>query len=337
MLYDIIVPLAREVTGNKLSVTAERLLVVDLVNRAAKELYDSADLVGCLREQVFSAALTGSQVTLPYYVEHIRGVRPYSGFYPITPINMLPRYVSTVWEDTKYNWRVKYKTPLETNLTVASHLTFTLKSTESTDVIIYVTGSTPTSDRLTESVTITAGSLSATSTNVFTEFPGVKGLRKNRITTHNIDVYNDSSAIIATIPNCELESRNTIIQVVDSTGCCSTSPNTCTSDCTCWEILYKLRFVPFVNDFDEFPCMGYDDAIQWKARELWYADQDGKEERALLANQKCKSLVEQMDADAKKGIIHKISSGVSRFQNLHQYDNNYYPYYPSSPLNTCCY
>lgn len=339
-LKDILLKVSAEIYGSKLSTTADRDLIVRKINSAAKELYDSQDLIGSLREQVFNADLTDNwQITLPYYVQHIRGVRTPCKM-PTKLEDMLPRYISEDWSSHSMSWRKKHITPLSHTLDAASKLTFTLSGIETEDVIIYITGSTPTAQRTTETVIIAAGLTSVTTLNNYVDFPGITVIRKKDLTTYNISITNDANVEVGFLPNCELEARNTIIQVVN--GCCT--PTNCgISGCKCWEILYKLHFIPFSGDFDEFPCEGYDDAIFWKCAELWWATQDGKQETAILANQKCTSIIEQIAADAKKGQILKFDFGKNKYANMHWWDRRMitpismtqgiYPVYPGIGTN----
>lgn len=303
-----------------MSTTEGRNTVLRLINSAASELYHSQDLVGSLREQIFNADLTDNwQITLPYYVRSIRGVRQ-PGKMMTQVESMIPRYTTDDWSAHSTRWRQKYISPLSHSLDAASKMRFQLASAETQDLNIYVTGSTPTAERITETVTILAGAVGGTTVNNYTDWPGVKTIRKSAYTNSNITIYNDANVEVGFLPNCELEGRNTIIQVVNTTCGCSSLSCQGGSGCKCWEILYKLHFVPFVLDYDEFPCEGYDDAIYWKACELWWAQQEGKADAALMANAKCTSVVEQIAADAKKGIIVRFDFGKNKYANMHWWD-----------------
>lgn len=327
-LLPILKSVAKQIVGLNINDANSRQEAVDLLNRAAKEIYESSDLVGCLREQVFYADLTDNyQITLPYYVEDIRGIRPYNGQYPLTLEQMSPKYMTNDWGAINKNWREKYRTPLETSLDSASHLKFTISAVMGVAVTINITGSTPTTDRITETVVIPAGQLTITTSNLWTNFPGLKVIRKEIITTTNVEIKNDAGTIVGHIANCELEASNLLVQVINpivgcnGTSCGSTTPCASGVGCSCWEVLYKIKFIPFSGDFDEFPCSGYDQAIEWKARELWWADQEGKETRASLAFTKCNQILESRLADARKGIVTKAIFNKSKYSNLHYYDS----------------
>jgi len=319
-LLPILLKVASNLVGDQMSTTDGRNTVLRLINSAASELYHSQDLVGSLREQVFNADLTDNwQITLPYYVRTIRGVRQ-PGKLMTQVESMVPRYTTEDWAAHSLRWRQKYITPLEHSLDAATKLNFQLSGAETFDLSIFVTGSTPQAERVTETVVILAGATTGSTVNNFIDFPGVKVIRKSGYTNNNLIASNDAGVEVAFIPNCELEGRNTIIQVVNtSCGCAQTTCQGGTG-CMCWEILYKLHFMPFVLDYDEFPCEGYDDAIYWKTCELWWAQQEGKSEAALLANAKCTAIVEQIAADAKKGQIMRFDFGKNKYNNLHWWD-----------------
>jgi hypothetical protein len=326
-LLNILTDVGSEIVGANLTVDAERTKVINLINRAAKEIYESSDLVGCLREQVFYSDLTDNyQITLPYYVSEIRGIRQSGSRYPLTLEQMSPRYTTQDWGGHQKNWREKFRTPLETSLDNASHLTFLMTDIMTVPVVINISGSTPTSDRVMETVTILPGSLQETSGNLWTSFPGVKVIHKNIITTTNVEIQNDAGDTVGHIPNCEYDSTNLLVQVINTQSGCNNNSNgnstPCPSGvgCKCWEILYKIKLLPFYSDFDEFPCDGYEEAIRWKASELWWANQPGQEDRANLAFTKCKQIIESRLVDARKGITVKMDFKKSKYSNLHYYD-----------------
>src|SRR3954465_665596 len=94
-LSKILLDIATE-TGISISNDNERAWIVDKVNDVSKELYESNDIEGCLREQTFNIdtdVQNVSQVSLPFYVFQLRGLR-YSNILggKIPYEDMRPRY-----------------------------------------------------------------------------------------------------------------------------------------------------------------------------------------------------------------------------------------------------
>lgn len=350
MLQYIIKELASKIVGTDVNLSQDRNALVDLANIAAKEIYEGNDLIGCLREQVFSVDLTNAtQITLPYYVKTIRGIRPYANAFsgPILLESMQPRFTTQEWNAHQRNWRFKYVSPFLRTLDAVSHLTFTLSSVESQAFQIYITGATPTSDRIVEILDVPANTSAVTSTNVWLDHPEPNAILKSGPTNFNITVTDDSGNTVAFLPNFATKAQNTVVQVTWATcGTCgdNQTPGGCApGGCKCYEVLYKLDFLPFVNDYDEFVCPGYDDAIVWKCRELWVMDQDedqyaSKKTDIALFSQKCDNIIAKIEADAKKGMIFKAEFRRSHFANLHWWDrrmitpirltSGIYPVYP---------
>jgi hypothetical protein len=252
----ILTEFAKE-AGVSINTTADRTLAISKINKAARELYQTEDLVGSLREQVFDIDPSKLQMTLPYYVEQVRGVRNYDTKARIKSEDMRPRYFyGKDWPQAFLTWRKKNQIPIARELESEGPLTISIPQAESERFKVYVRGSTSAADAVVETVIFEIGETEKTTTKTFTQFPGITLIGKDKIITQNVSVEDVNGNEIAEIANCELESRYTLIALSD----------TQTSDtCDCYEILYKYRFSPFYNDYDNFPAPDYDDAIVYKA------------------------------------------------------------------------
>jgi hypothetical protein len=82
------------------------------------------------------------------------------------------------------------------------------------------------------------------------------------------------------------------------------------------EILYKIRFQPLQDDYDEFVCPGYDDAIIWKTLSYLLAKKDT--EKAGMAEAKANQLMRQMSDDTEES----VSKEVEFLQNNSLYQFN---------------
>ena len=262
----------------------EKIFVDKQINDAAEEIYVANDLIGCLREQIIRFDRTDKQIALPYNIFAIRGLRFYNSKYSITLNDMRPRYNIQSWSISALNYREKGQSPLKVQLSNFSILQFELPLAETFDVTINIVGSTPNSSKIQEVVVIPAGTLVANSVNNFID---IESLNKTLLNNYDIIVKDAADTEIAVIPNSELFSSYKIVQVLDDS-----IENTIENSGV--EILYKTRFTPFQNDFDEFPCQGYDKAITWKFMEHYFGQQKDGLNAALAAGAKCNSVLAQI-------------------------------------------
>src|SRR5437773_3360778 len=291
------------------TIPAQRELLVGIINKAAEEIYTSTDLDGSHREQVFSATLTEQQVAFPYYVGRVRGVRHFHTKRLLTLEDFQPRYqtYNDGWMKNILSWRIKHKSALARELSTASRLVLSIPLPEDQRFSVFITGSTANSDRVSEEVVFNIGDVVKQTSKQFTGFPGIRLLRKDSVTAYNLSITDVEGSLLAVIPNSELESRYTIVHVTE------TAPSLTVGQAFCYEVLYKLRFTPFQNDYDEFPCEGYDKAIYWKTMEHITATREGQEQRAILANQKCESILAQIAADSEVGKTQRLNYVRNRF------------------------
>ena len=294
--------------GLNLQVESEVLFINHEINDAAEELYIGYDLVGCLKENIFSFVNTDKIISLPYDVYSIRGIRYYDSKYKIPLNDQRPRYSNQGWSRLALNYREIGDSPLSRQLENFSILNFSIPLSVATDVVISLIGKTPNSARVQETVTIPAGSLSVNTTG---NFETIFSIIKNDTCTYDITVQTADNTIVAIIPNSELVSRYKILQVLDDT--ISTGIENAGV-----EILYKPRFTPFQNDSDEFPCQGYDKAIFWKYMEHYYAGQKDGMEKATASYGKCQDVISQIARNAESGREMEVEFAANPFYGLYR-------------------
>ena len=235
----------------------KRTFMLREINRAAKQLWESNDLVLALREQYFSFPTDDSQVTLPWYVGELRGVRR-PNIDPRDPIrlhDMRPRYHYNSWGDTGLNtFRVKQISPLARLIVNATPLTICIDEAQSSDFTVRVTGETDLAASATDVVTVTAGTTEATITRVFTS---IRSIRKSAITTADVVIQDASENTLSVIPNMLYEPRYLLVNITES-GC---FVHTAVSTCFSVEVLYKPTYTPLTNDYDTFNVDNYDEEI----------------------------------------------------------------------------
>lgn len=275
--------------------------LTEQVNHAAVELYNSMDLPGSIREQIFQVSDTDNyQVSFPYYVDKIRAIRFYntSGG-KIRLEDMRPRYHLHRWGNQGIlTYRVKMSNyPLANDIENAGPLTFELPTgkTETADVLITIIGSVPGAERVQETIRLLAGQSSVQTTEAYET---VFSIIKQSINRYNITIKDIDDVTLGEIPNSELQTCYTLVQIRQD----DFAPlynnqyplNTI-------EVLYKQKFTGFRNLYDEFPAPNCDKIIYWKFAEHYYAHKPGMEQRALAAKMKTDALLAELNTNDEMG------------------------------------
>jgi len=274
------------------------------VNDIAKEVYESRDIVGCLREQTFNVdtdAQTSSMISLPYYVDELRGLR-YSTLIggKVTMNDMRPRYHSGHgWGANAFGMPyrvVRERACYKRDVANASVVTFAMLVAETTDVVIHIVGETTNSGRVSETITIFAGSLSTSTTGNFVGVP--ENIEKESVNTQDIYVTDVDDVELAVIPNSELKPRYKWLEIAD--GNASMVPVNQTNSTV--DILYKQRFTPYATLYDEFPCGDKADRAIFYAFAAWYeAQKPGSEGRAQGFLQASQQILDDIEMDSDAG------------------------------------
>jgi hypothetical protein len=301
MLLDIL----NDITAEDGIKTEQRNLAIKRINDAAKEIYDMGDLYGLIRAEVFDLNQGASQVALPEYVGHVRGMRYYDTRLRISLENLGNRFK----DGCNDCWYLKFneleRQPLCRNISNQSTLSFSLPLPETEALQIYIQGPTNNSARAYETVNIAAGILTAESTGNYRS--PLWSIRKNIATRYDLTIKDAEENILAVIPNYQLESRYHIYQIMD------TQYTQFSGDGYAVETLFKKRFIPFKNDTDEFVGgSDYDKAIVWK-----YLENQASDVKAALALRvKCNDVVKNINDDAKTGKRERIEFVPGPFLNM---------------------
>lgn len=290
------------------------------INAVAEELYRK-EIPGSLREQIFKIDDSNDtfQVSFPYYVGKIRGVRNYNrqGF-QINLQTMAPRYAKGRWGNEKplLNFRVKETSPISRKIDNTGIVTFTLARAETVEVQINVVGSTDFSDSFEELLTIPAGQLSAVTTEQYNDFEVIE---KRDYNTYNITITSIDGTVLGTIPNRLLAPKYQIIQIINDgyTGRFFQS-----TPFNLIEVLYKQAFTPFVNLYDNFPAPNCDDLIFWAYIARYAGFKPGLESKAVLANAMVEKLLTELHDDDLVGKTLEVNMDANRMYDA--YNSGYY-------------
>lgn len=232
---------------------ADRAFLIDKINQVWRKLYDSRDLNHCEREQLFSLDTSILQVSLPWQVGEVRGARDYNSQRKIGVVDMRPRYKSDGWTHGPLPWwfRDKGVAALSRELLNEAPLTLTIPEAEVAAFTVYISGSNSNAARVTEEVTFAEGETEKTTENAYGT---VEALGNVAAHEYDVTLEDPDGNTLAVLPNVADHSEYRIFQVMEHDGVSVSDP---------WmvEVLYKMRWVPLRNDYDEPLCPGYNDAI----------------------------------------------------------------------------
>lgn len=313
----------------------EKAYHVEKINEAAQELYTANDLPGCLREQLFQIDDSQTyQVSFPFYVDKIRAARFYNNWIgPIPVETMTPRYHSSKWGNKGLiKLRIKgIGMALCRDLQDISPLIFTLSNTngEAAAVSFNIVGQTVDSQRVYETVTIPIGSYTVTTVN---NYKSVEKIEKTALNTLDCVITNLLGTEVARIPNSELKSSYTIAMIRED----EFAPLMNNSyPLNTIELLYKLRFTPMRELYDEFPCPNCDKIIFWKFCEHYYSYKPGMEEQRNIASRKCKKLIQELFENDSLGSQLLLEFGANTMYEGQECASVFkYPYGPPDPIIT---
>lgn len=312
MLGDLITRLSI-VFDYKSNNTATREKTLGFINAAAREIWHMTDLPGSLMEQAFAFDRSRGQVSLPWYVDHVRAMRRRNTGTKLVLEDLRPRYHHTPWRQPYWNFRIKGTSPLHTPLTAESQLTVTLGAAESSAIEVTIVGQTTTAARAREVLTFLPGATTATTTAQFTtENPfGVTQISKSNRTAADVTITDGTDTEVAVIASTEKFAKNTIISVTDLDNPAPQVDDTI-------EVLFKLPCFELANDEDLFAnSPQLEDALYWLARSHYHStflDADGNSSNMAVAEQaKAMAVLEAFVQNLESDAEHKIQAAPNRF------------------------
>lgn len=297
-LKDIRKIVAPEIGQSDFDLNPEAKSYIDaLINRACEELYDSTDLPGCLRE-VYVRVTAHKRIALPPFIGEIRNLREALYGYTWHLGSQQERYHLNKWVTEFNRWTFVGYSPLGLDITNAAPLTYKIAAADSS-VIVTATGSTPDAAFATESITMDAISKPGVKT-----FIHVNSITLNKKPNHNIQVVDANNREMALIYNTMTEARYLILDV-------SQYPNLgeCGDGTKVMEVLYKIPLRKLVDDDDVFPLPDWDTIIAYKAIQLNFEGQEGKEDRVQMMHSKINLLMSRKITDKKSGIGNAVTFG----------------------------
>lgn len=299
---------------------ADRLVCLDYINEAARELYDAADYPYCLDEIVIETNRTGL-IALPPFVGIPRALREVNTQIPWRLSTMRPRYHSSGWEQESYNnWRDVGYSPIAVELTNNAPPVVVIPKVDCEPISVTIVGSTANANQVVETRLITE-----LRTQFETPFNNYAIIKKDKVSAYDVIIEDANGEEISIIYNNELEAS---FRIIDA----SNYPFHQDIDQTItMELLYKKRLPLLVNDNDEFILKDYDDIVINKAVQLRLEDA-GNTDGAVAYDRKAQRTANRKALNEFKGkdirvetIAHKHDVVFSR-QRRRAYFNTNYPH-----------
>ncbi len=286
--------LAAEIGANDLTTNTDlRLALTELINVAAEEVWEEADLPGCLRE-VFVNAYSNEELALPSFVGSLRAIREAQNKIPWRQSDFYPRFSSYPWKSEWREFSIKYSSAVQLDILNSAPPTASMLAADLTTTLTIV-GATASANRVVE--TVTMDGVSKLFTSAFTRYDSIQ---KNKINSNDITLTDADARVLAVISNDQLESHYLIVDV-------SNYPYTgeLTDGGRVMEVLYKVPLLRLEADTDVFPVEGFDNIVVMKARQLYYEPQEGKEAMAIMMDRKTSRQIRRKIGD-KTGNIQKV-------------------------------
>jgi len=293
--------------GKNPSLASDRATLLRFLNEAARELYDQADMVGILMEQVFK--VNGDQtISCPWYVGPIRAAREVATQREWHINQMRPRYNQYSWKDMFKNLRIRNTQALMATVTNQSVGVITVPFVESPPIQVTVVGSTDLAANVSETITMSQTRMQTQ--NAYNDYVTVS---KNVVNAYDVTLSDIDGAVLTVIPNCLLEASYQIIDV-------SAFPflNNNGSPCNNYlEILYKKALPYLSNDSDTFPSKtNYDDILVNKMLQLYHEEQN-KPEVALAYDSKATRSLARKNEDQNRATEDEIALVRNPHDQLH--------------------
>ena len=266
-----------------------------IINQAAKEVWESVDLPGSLRE-MYVSVVSDTIVPLPPFVSSLRAIRDPQSDEPWSLKDMRPRYHYTAWENKWNTWRFIGTSPIKQEIINMAPFTYEIPVADS-ELIVTAVGTTVNASRESDSLVMSA--VSKVGTKSFLEY---QAIRLNKVADYNITIKDADDREMAVLYSSMQESRYTLydISMYPSQGSCPDGTKL-------MEVLYKMQLPVFVDDHDTFPVDGFNDIIAMKALQLLIERQEGKEKRAMLLDAKIKRItgekIEHIEGTQEKDVF----------------------------------
>lgn len=312
MMLDVITRLSAD-AGYHL--TQQRNSLVDLFNRACKEVYDKLECNRIYRE--ITLVVPGNKIiSTPSYVGAIRGMRAHAIDIPFDLHSLgQPRYTSTTWQYKWKNWRDVGESAVHTLPAVIGQLTISAPVVEG--AVIIINGDSGDAKRVEERVTISSSPLQTVT---------LFGLNIENIAcfterTADITIKDQNGNEIAVLYNTDNRTRYKLFDVSQLFW----SQDTAAGE-TLIDVAYKIPLRIYLKDTDSFAAGDdYDNAIYYMAMYLHYKPMTDRKDDAANHRAEAFASMDSIKDSTESEEVKKVSFGRNKFYSLFNNSSAYYP------------
>ena len=307
MLQDILLDIALEI--GRTGTDGDQNARIYRVNQAANEIHEANDLEENLNEEIVNFNQENAQtIALPGYMDKVRGARYADGRLPITIDDIRNRY-NFSWYFENETWYIKPRqklvSPLSRSIDNQSVINVSIPIAEAAEFSVTITGRTDNSNRFTETLVFSPGTLALDSVG---NYISIESVTKSRITTYDVTLRDVEGNTLGQVFNSAYESKYRIYQIMDEERGVVLPENFSGT-----EILYKKTYQPFKNLTDTFFGTGrYDKAIFWKFME--HRTKDATEALSFMA--KCNQVLGDILGNDTPNVRRKINFRPQPFFNM---------------------
>ena len=272
--------------SNLVNNAAQHAVLIDRINEACDEIWDTCDLPGCLKEVTVKVP-ANKIIALPPFVGKPRAARETNYCNWKWPLRtLLPRYNDTNWSQRWNNFGMRGTGAIQRDVSNAAPPTLTIPVADST--VIHITGATAESMQITEDITMDA--VTKVGTKSFTQYHSIS---KDNVNNYDVTVKDADTNELAILYNCFYNTRYTLLDVSQYPSWSSD----CVDGSRLMDILYKDLLKRLENDGDAFPVEGFDNILIDKTLQL-IMEKRGKTEEAVATDAKIqRSLNKKINAE----------------------------------------
>lgn len=282
----------------------DRAVALRDINFAWRELWFVDDMPSSVQEVTVQAD-ENARMSLPYYVNKLRAVKPNCSRFPQIQL-LMPRtqYDEGQYIQSPFTWQFLGTSPLNASITNATTLNLAFAEAVEEQTTVTLVGPTDNSMEDREQIIFLPGEATKKTTKRFTDLTQAV---KDALTATDLLICDYNDVELGRIPNAFFEARNTIVQITDKCN-----QPACCSPCRCYDILFK-RECPILYYDEQYIPNGFDQALMTKTMEWILLPKDDQEKKALLFADKTKALMALTNEDNDQGLRRKLDLGRNPF------------------------
>lgn len=318
MLIDVLTQVAAD-TG--LDSVQKRDLLLQLLNRAAREMYDLLESNKLYRE-VTLVVPSNKVVALPSFIGELRGMRMHTNELPFDLHSLAqPRYVNTTLQHKFKNWRDMGESAIHTDLENVGVLTLTCPAIETENVTVSISGQTNNASKVEELVLI--NDTSVDTTNQFG--PAIFTISCLSKRENDITIYDADGNEIAILYNTAKKTRYKLVDVSQIFWTIDTTDSGSYID-----VLYKVPKIELYRDTDSFFAGDdFDEAWYNMTMHLFLKPLQNRQSDSQAFAIAALNILTAAKESAEQGMVKKISFGRNKFFGIFRK----YRYFPGSVTN----